>query len=116
MISKELYDFVSEFSKKQIKKHLVHRQLNKDTTLDEIGIDDLDLDVMLEEFVEKFNVDYSRFNGKRYYGIGIPLVDNNVPIIRKVIGKRKWLPLSEEEREPFTLGNLESAIKTGVLE
>ncbi len=116
MISNELYAFISEFSKRQIKKHLVYNQLHQDTTLDEIGIDDLDLDVMLQEFVKKFNVDYSKFNGKRYYGIGIPLVDKNVPIIRKIIGKRKWLPLLEEEREPFTLGHLDSAIEKGVLE
>ena len=115
MISNELYNFISEFSKRQIKKDLLHNQLKKDTTLDDVGIDDLDLDVMMKEFVEKFNVDYSKFNSKRYYGIGIPLIDNNVPFIRKIIGKPKWMPLSTEEREPFTLGNLDSAIKTGVL-
>ncbi len=115
MISDELYNFISEFSKRQIKKHLIHNQLEKGTTLDELGIDDLDLDVMMKEFVEKFNVDYSEFKRKNYYGIGIPLIDNNVPFIRKIIGKPKWMPLSTEERELFTLGNLDSAIKTGIL-
>ncbi|MDC9721908.1 MAG: DUF1493 family protein [Urechidicola sp.] len=115
-ISKELYDFISAFSEKHLRKKLDYNKINCSTTLDEIGIDDLDLDLMLGQFSEKYKIDYSKFNSKRYYGIGLWLIDNNARLIRAIIGNRKWLPLPKEERKPFTLGNLESAIKTGILE
>ena len=115
MISKELYEFISSFSEKKIRKKLDHNYLNHDTTLDEIGIDDLDLDVMMKQFIEEFNVDHSKFDKKLYFGLGIPLIDNNVSSIRKIIGKAKWMPLAKEELKPFTLGVLESAIETGIL-
>jgi len=115
MVSENLYNFISEFSQKRLKFYLNYEQLNEHTTLDSIGIDDLDLDMLLEQFVEGFDIDHSRFNNKRYFGLGIPIIDNNVHWIRKVIGKRSWLPLAKDELEPFTLGTLDLAIERGYL-
>ena len=116
MVSEKLYNFILEFSKKRLKLDLNYEQLSNQTTLDSIGIDDLDLDLLLEQFVERFDVDYSRFNNRRYFGLGIPIIDNNVHWIRKVIGKRGWLPLAKDELTPFTLGILDLAIERGYLE
>lgn len=115
-ISQELYDFVSVFSEKHIREKLDYDKIDRNTTLDELGIDDLDLDVLMHDFTKKYNIDYSRFNGKRYYGIGLWLIDENARFFRTILGKRKWLPLPKDERIPFTLGNLDRALETGFLE
>lgn len=115
MISDELYSFLLRFFEENMSVSLNYSKLNQGTTLEEIGVEDLDFDLLVSGFVEVFEIDHSKFDPKRYFGIGIPLIDNNINVIKKIIGKFNWMPLSKEEREPFTLGILESALKTGVL-
>lgn len=112
MISKELKEFIIDFfSEKNI--YIEPKLLISETEIYyDLNIHDLDVDLFMGTFLKKFNIDDMDFDSKKYFGLGIPIIDNNVKFIKKIVGNKKWLPLEKEKREPFTLGLLDEAIKT----
>ena len=112
MISNKLMEFIVDFFTKrnlQLDKSMINSKLE---VYSGFGIHDLDIDLFMAEFIKKFEVDDSDFDRKKYFGTGIKIIDENVPLIKKVFGKSKWLPLEKENREPFTLEILDRAIIT----
>jgi hypothetical protein len=112
MISNDLLNFITDyFEKNKIYIDIDYNKLDYNTNLTtDLKIDDLDFDKFITEFVEKFNVDCTNYNAKKYFGLGIPIIDNNVKTIKKIIGDAKWLPLEKENRKPFTLEVLEKSL------
>lgn len=115
MISKELCKFLEEFFEKELGKPLNLHGLDHDTWIEEMGVDDLDLDVMMQKFIEDYDINCDYFDKRQYFSLGLPIVDNNIAFLRKVFGPRKWLPLAKNELKPFTLGVLDSAMLSGYL-
>ena len=114
-ISCRLDTYVRDWTREHMRKLILPNVLVSTMTLESIGIDDLDLDVLMSDLITDFSIDHSKFEKELYFGTGVPLIDDNVPLIRKLIGNRKWLPRATAERQPFTLGVLDRAIETGVL-
>ncbi len=112
MISKELREFIIDFfSEKNI--YIDTELLTSETEIYyDLNIHDLDVDLFMGTFLKKFDIDDTDFDSKKYFGLGIPIIDNNVKSIKEIVGNRKCLPLEKEKREPFTLGLLDKAIRT----
>ena len=115
MLSKELVDFIVEYFREK-KLPLDTDLILPDTDIyEDLGIHDLDIDLFMGDFTRAFEIDDSKFESKKYFGLGLPIIDNNVGTIERIIGARSWLPLDKEKRERFTLKVLDNAIKTKTL-
>lgn len=111
MVSKTLKDFILNFAGRNGIFIDETRLIPQTDLCKDLGIDDLDFDKFITEFITQFDIAHSSFDARSYFGIGIPLIDNNVKIIKKIIGNRPWLPVEKEKRKPFTLEVLENALK-----
>lgn len=111
-----LRDFIIHFCKEHKVGRKALSNLNLNTSLyPELNLEDLDIDLFLSDFVEKFKIDYSKFNwGKYGYPEGYFVID-----ILKLFGYHKlWVrKLADRIYKPkFFVRNLQEAILTGKLE
>lgn len=90
--------------------------LRLDTSIDlDLDIVDIEIDLFIAEFSEKFHVDLSKFS---WYKYGYPRGSASVKIIKTVFGYRSpWVKkLSGRLYQPkFRVSNLQDAVKTGKL-
>jgi len=113
--STHLNDFIYEFYKGYYGKDLLLKLTNETEIEKDLGITGDDADDFLKELVEKFNLDYSSFDGNKYFGYEHESFDVFFPILRFIFGKKKFLPRAKKDREKLTIGKLNEAIQTGKL-
>jgi hypothetical protein len=116
VILPELNVFIQQFCIKNKTGRKALPGLSLDTSLyPDLDLSDLDMDLFLGEFVEKFQIDYSGFHwGKYGYPKGYALMD-----ILKCFGYNKpWVRRIADLVYPpkFFVRNLQQAIVTGKLE
>jgi hypothetical protein len=90
--------------------------LNLDTSIDlDLDIFDIEIDLFISEFAEKFKIDQSKFS---WYKYGYPTGSASVKVIKTVFGyKASWVKqLSTKLYKPkFRVSNLQDAVRTGRL-
>lgn len=69
-ISPELKEFIVDFFKQYKHKRFIDaEEMTFETSIDfDLGLYDLDIDLFLGVFVEKFNIDYTEFDWKNHGG------------------------------------------------
>lgn len=83
----ELKLFIIDFCKKNKIKNVDLNSLNIETCIDlDLNIFDIDIDLFLTEFINRFKVDYSSFNWNKY---GYPKGSVLVGIIRIFFGYKR---------------------------
>lgn len=112
----ELKLFILDFCKRNKIKNIDLTDLNIETSIDlDLNIFDIDIDLFMTEFVERFKIDYSTFNWNKY---GYPKGSTLVGVLRILFGyKRKWVKRIATiiYKPKFFVENLQNAIITGVL-
>jgi hypothetical protein len=112
----ELKSFIIDFCKKYKIRNVDYSSLDTETNIEvDLDIFDLDADMLLSEFVERFNVDYTEFSWNNY---GYPTGTTIISILKVVFGSKSiWIQnLSQKfKHTEFKLKNLQEAIKSGKL-
>ena len=115
-IHPQLKDFIVEYCTKYRIQKVDPRSLSLNTSIDlDLDIVDIEIDLFLAEFSEKFRVDQSKFS---WYKYGYPTGSASVNVIKAVFGyKYKWVKsLSNRIYKPkFRISNLQDAVKSGKL-
>ena len=115
-IHPQLKDFIVDYCTKYKIRTVDPGALCLDTSIDlDLDIVDIEIDLFLAEFAEKFRVDQSKFS---WYKYGYPTGSASVNVIRTVFGyKAQWVKrLSNRIYKPrFRVSNLQDAVMTGKL-
>jgi hypothetical protein len=111
----QLKEFIVDYCTRYKIQQVDTGALCLDTSVDlDLDIFDIEMDLFLAEFAEKFRIDSSKFTWYRY---GYPTGSASVKVIKTVFGHRPWVKrLSQRIYEPkFRVRNLQEAVKTGRL-
>jgi len=115
-IHPQLKDFIVEYCSKYKIRKVDPYALNLDTSIDlDLDIFDIEIDLFIAEFAEKFRIDQSKFS---WYKYGYPKGSASVNVIKAVFGyKSPWVKrLSNRIYKPkFRVSNLQDAVNTGKL-
>jgi hypothetical protein len=115
-IHPQLKDFIVEYCSKYKIRKVDPCALNLDTSIDlDLDIFDIEIDLFIAEFAEKFRIDQSKFS---WYKYGYPKGSASVNVIKAVFGyKSPWVKrLSNRIYKPkFRVSNLQDAVNTGKL-
>jgi len=115
-IHPQLKDFIVEYCSKYKIRKVDPCALNLDTSIDlDLDIFDIEIDLFIAEFAEKFRIDQSKFS---WYKYGYPTGSASVNVIKAVFGyKSLWVKrLSNRIYKPkFRVSNLQDAVNTGKL-
>ncbi|SHN10864.1 Protein of unknown function [Mucilaginibacter sp. OK098] len=115
-IHPQLKDFIVDYCTRYKIRKVDPGALCLDTSIDlDLDIVDIEIDLFLAEFAEKFRVDQSKFS---WYKYGYPTGSTSVNVIRTVFGyKATWVKrLSNRIYKPrFRVSNLQDAVITGKL-
>jgi hypothetical protein len=115
-INPQLKEFIVDYCTKYKIRKVDPLTLCLDTSIDlDLDIVDIEIDLFLAEFAEKFRVDQSKFS---WYKYGYPTGSASVNVIRTVFGyKARWVKrLSNRIYTPrFRVSNLQEAVKSGKL-
>ena len=115
-IHPQLKDFIVEYCSKYKIRKVDPCALNLDTSIDlDLDIFDIEIDLFIAEFTEKFRIDQSKFS---WYKYGYPKGSASVNVIKAVFGyKSPWVKrLSNRIYKPkFRVSNLQDAVNTGKL-
>ncbi|ASU35636.1 DUF1493 family protein [Mucilaginibacter xinganensis] len=115
-IHPQLKEFIVDYCTKYKIRKIDAGALSLDTSIDlDLDIVDIEIDLFLAEFAEKFRVDQSKFS---WYKYGYPTGSASVKVIRTVFGyEAKWVKrLSNHIYKPrFRVSNLQEAVTTGKL-
>ena len=112
----ELKEFIAGYCERY-KIHKVDPEaLTVDTSIDlDLDIFDIEIDLFLAEFTDKFRIDNSKFT---WYKYGYPKGSYTVDMLKTVFGYRAlWVKrLANQIYKPkFRVQNLQEAMKTGRL-
>ena len=112
-----LRDFINRFYLKTFQKELLALPIiNQATTIeDDLQITGDDADIFLTELVKEFKLDAVDFKGEKYFGHETENSDIFFPVLRFLIGQKKWMPLPKNQREEMTIGHLIQCIENGKL-
>jgi len=112
----QLKEFIVDYCDKYKIQKVDPCSLGLDTSIDlDLNIFDIEIDLFLAEFAERFRIDNSKFT---WYKYGYPSGSAGVYVIKSVFGYRmKWVrSLSQRIYKPkFRVSNLQEAVKTGRL-
>ena len=111
----ELKKFIIEFCKKQKIKYVDFERISIETNVEiDLNIFDVEADLFLTEFVEKFNVDYSEFSWAKY---GYPKGNIIVGLLLVLFGSTSFVKKIANQlgHSNFKVKNLQRAILTGKL-
>ena len=112
----QLKEFIVDYCNRYKIQQVDAGSLCLDTSVDlDLDIFDIEIDLFLAEFAERFRVDNSKFT---WYKYGYPTGSTGVKVIRTVFGYRTpWVRrLSHKIYEPkFRVRNLQEAVKSGKL-
>lgn len=112
----QLKEFIVDYCSRYKIREVDPGTLCLDTSLDlDLDIADIEIDLFLAEFAEKFRVDQSKFS---WYKYGYPTGSASVKVIRAVFGNTSpWVKrLSDRIYKPkFRVRNLQEAVRTGKL-
>jgi len=115
-IHPQLKDFIVDYCTKYKIRKVDPRALSLDTSIDlDLDIFDIEIDLFIAEFAEKFRIDQSKFS---WYKYGYPKGSASVNVIKAVFGyKSPWVKrLSNRIYKPkFRVSNLQDAVNTGKL-
>jgi hypothetical protein len=115
-INPQLKEFIVDYCTRYKIRKVDPGALCLDTSIDlDLDIVDIEIDLFLAEFAEKFRVDQSKFS---WYKYGYPTGSTSVNVIRTVFGyKAQWVKrLSNRIYKPrFRVSNLQDAVMTGKL-
>lgn len=116
-INPQLKEFIVDYCKKYKIRQIDPGSLSLNTSIDlDLDIADIEIDLFLAEFAEKFSIDQSKFT---WYKYGYPTGSASVKIIRTLFGyKSPWVQkLSNRIYKPkFRVSNLQEAVTTGKLQ
>ncbi|MBV9961779.1 MAG: DUF1493 family protein [Parafilimonas sp.] len=112
----ELKNFIENFCKdNKIKIRIQPIELSTSLDLD-LDMFDISMDLFLTKFIERFNIDYSKFNWKNHNGY--PKDSTRISLLRLLLGYKnnfsKKIILSFYKPKLF-VGDLQIAIKNGYL-
>ena len=112
----QLKEFIVDYCDKYKIQQVDPSSLALDTSIDlDLNIFDIEIDLFLAEFVDRFRVDNSKFT---WYKYGYPSGSAIVYVIKMLFGYRMdWVKkLSHRIYQPkFRVSNLQEAVKTGRL-
>ena len=112
----QLRDFIVDYCKRYKIREIEPGTLSLETSIDlDLDIFDIEIDLFLAEFVERFHIDQSKFSWYRY---GYPTGSASVKVIKTVFGyKSAWVKrLSHRLYKPrFMVSNLQDAVRTSKL-
>jgi hypothetical protein len=112
----QLKEFIVDYCTRYKIQKVDPAALNPDTSIDlDLDIVDIEIDLFIAEFSEKFHIDLSKFS---WYKYGYPRGSASVTIIKTVFGyKSSWVKkLSGHLYKPkFRVSNLQEAVRTGRL-
>ena len=115
-VNPQLKEFIVDYCTRYKIRKVDPGVLCLDTSIDlDLDIVDIEIDLFLAEFAEKFRVDQSKFS---WYKYGYPTGSASVNVIRTVFGyKAQWVKrLSNRIYKPrFRVSNLQDAVMTGKL-
>jgi hypothetical protein len=115
-INPQLKEFIVDYCAKYKIRKVDPGALSLNTSIDlDLDIVDIEIDLFLAEFAEKFRVDQSKFS---WYKYGHPTGSASVNVIRTVFGyEAQWVKrLSNRIYKPrFRVSNLQDAVVTGKL-
>jgi hypothetical protein len=116
IIFSDLLKFIEKFHEKTFNSSILF-DVNYDTDIEnDLKITGDDADQFLQEFVLKYNIDYSNFNGGKYFGFDGEENDFVFRTLRFFIGQKKWMPLPKHSRQRLTIKMLIEAIQNGIIE
>ncbi|MCR8561695.1 DUF1493 family protein [Mucilaginibacter sp. BJC16-A38] len=107
-----IVDYCTKYKIRKVDPHTLCLETSIDLDLD---IVDIEIDLFLAEFAEKFRIDQSKFS---WYKYGYPTGSASVKVIRTLFGyKATWVKrLSNRIYTPrFRVSNLQDAVITGKL-
>ena len=112
----ELKDFITGYCDRYKIQKVNPDALTVDTSIDlDLDIFDIEIDLFLAEFADKFRIDDSKFT---WYKYGYPKGSMGVEVIRTVFGYRNnWVKkvANKMYKPKFRVQNLQEAMKTGRL-
>ena len=112
----QLKDFIIDYCNKYKISEIDAQALSLDTSIDlDLDIFDIEIDLFLDEFTERFRIDNSKFT---WYKYGYPKGSAGVRAMKMIFGYNSPLvkKLSHKIYEPkFRVRNLQDAVKTGRL-
>jgi hypothetical protein len=115
-IHPQLKEFIVDYCSKYKISEIDPHTLSLDTSIDlDLDIADIEMDLFLAEFSEKFRIDQSKFS---WYKYGYPTGSTSVKVIKAVFGyESTWVKrLSNRIYKPkFRVSNLQDAVNTGKL-
>lgn len=115
-INPQLKEFIVDYCTRYKIRKVDPCALSLDTSIDlDLDIFDIEIDLFLAEFAEKFRIDQSKFS---WYKYGYPKGSASVNVIKAVFGyKSRWVKrLSNRIYKPkFRVSNLQDAVRTGKL-
>ena len=115
-IQPQLKEFIVDYCERYKIRKVDPHSLSLDTSIDlDLDIFDIEMDLFLAEFAEKFRVDQSKFS---WYKYGYPTGSASVKVIHTVFGHTSpWVKrLSNRIYKPkFRVSNLQDAVLTGKL-
>jgi hypothetical protein len=115
-VSPRLREFIVDYCTRYKIRQVDPGALSLDTSIDlDLDIFDIEIDLFLAEFVEKFRIDNTKFS---WYKYGYPTGSASVGLIKAVFGyKSHWVKrLSHRIYKPkFRVSNLQEALKSGKL-
>jgi len=113
-LSLQLAEFLTSFYRKyKLSRAKLKTRLHANIEAD-LDIFDLDADMLINEFVERFDVDYSKFDWQTY---GYPTGLTFIWFLRALFGRKKWIDTlaHKHAHTTFTIKVLEDAIISGEL-
>lgn len=112
----ELKEFIAGYCDRYKIQKVDPEALTVDTSIDlDLDIVDIEIDLFLAEFTDRFRIDNSKFT---WYKYGYPKGSYAVDVIRGVFGYRaNWVKrvTSKVYKPKFHVQNLQEAMKTGRL-
>ena len=112
----ELKEFITGYCDRYKIRKVDPAALTVDTSIDlDLDIFDIEIDLFLAEFTDKFRIDNSKFT---WYKYGYPKGSYTVDVLKTVFGYRAlWVKrLANQVYKPkFKVQNLQEAMKTGRL-
>ena len=112
----QLKEFIVDYCDKYKIQKVDPCSLGLETSVDlDLDIFDIEIDLFLAEFVDRFRIDNSKFT---WYKYGYPTGSAGVHLIKTVFGYRSvWVRrISQKIYKPkFHVSNLQEAVKTGRL-
>lgn len=115
-IHPQLRQFIVDYCTRYKIRKVNPQELSLNTSIDlDLDIFDIEIDLFLAEFSEKFQIDQSKFS---WYKYGYPTGSASAKLIKSVFGHhRPWVRrLSHRIYKPkFKISNLQDAVKTGKL-